>query len=180
MPAKGQECFPQADSYNDQGQNAPPQGVAVLLLSLCFEGYRRQAGGRDNAMQPVVFIARLVGPLFVVLGVGILLNQQIYTDMVGQAVLVPVLIYLSGVMAFLGGVAILNGYHAWTADWRVIVTILGWVLVIGGILRIVFPALVAALAVTVYSGTTSLVIVGVIVLLIGAFLSFRAYWAPGK
>ena len=50
-------------------------------------------------MQPVVFIARLVGPLFVVLGVGILLNQTVYADMIGQAVLSPVLIYLSGLLA---------------------------------------------------------------------------------
>ena len=97
-------------------------------------------------MQPVVFIARLVGPLFVVLGIGCLLNQQVYADMIGQAVLVPVLIYLSGLMAFLAGVAMLNGYHAWTADWRVIITILGWLLVIAGIIRIVLPAAAAVAA----------------------------------
>ena len=91
-------------------------------------------------MQPVVFIAKLVGPLFVVLGIGCLVNQTVYADMIGQAVLVPVVIYLSGLMAFLAGVAMLNGYHAWTADWRMIITILGWLLVIAGIIRIVLPA----------------------------------------
>ena len=91
-------------------------------------------------MQPVVFIAKLIGPLFVVLGIGCLVNQTVYADMIGQAVLVPVLIYLSGLMAFLAGVAMLNGYHGWTADWRLIITILGWVLVIAGIIRIVLPA----------------------------------------
>jgi hypothetical protein len=35
-------------------------------------------------MQPVVFIARLIGPLLVVLGIGVLLNQQVYTDMIGR------------------------------------------------------------------------------------------------
>jgi hypothetical protein len=128
-------------------------------------------------MQPVVFIARVVGPFFVVLGIGLLLNQQVYTDMVGQAVLVPVVIYLSGILALLAGVAMLNGYHRWTADWRVIVTIFGWVLVIAGILRIVLPTVVAALALTVTTGPTYMAVVGVIVLVIGAFLTFRAYWA---
>ena len=94
-------------------------------------------------MQPVVFIARLIGPLFVVLGIGCLVNQTVYADMIGQAVLVPVLIYLSGLMAFLAGVAMLNGYHGWTADWRLIITILGWVLVIAGIIRIVLPGATA-------------------------------------
>jgi hypothetical protein len=128
-------------------------------------------------MQPVVFIARVIGPFFVVLGIGLLLNQQVYTDMVGQAVLVPVVIYLSGILALLAGVAMLNGYHRWTADWRVIVTIFGWLLVIAGILRIVLPTVVAALALTVTTGPTYMAVVGVIVLVIGAFLTFRAYWA---
>ena len=97
----------------------------------------------DRAMQPVVFIARLVGPLFVVLGIGCLINQTVYADMIGQAVLVPVIIYMSGLMSFLAGVAMLNGYHAWTADWRIIITILGWLLVIAGIVRIMLPAAAA-------------------------------------
>ena len=94
-------------------------------------------------MQPLVFIARLIGPLFVVLGVGILLNQAVYADMIGQAVLIPVLIYLTGMLALTAGVAMLNGYHAWTADWRVVITILGWIMVIAGIVRIVLPAVTA-------------------------------------
>jgi len=131
-------------------------------------------------MQPVVFIARLVGPLFVALGIGCLVNQTLYSDMIGQAVLVPVVIYLSGVMAFLAGVAILNGYNGWSADWRVIITILGWLLVIGGVIRIVLPTVMAAAAIALYSGAYAMAIVGIIVLVIGGFLSFKGYGAARK
>jgi hypothetical protein len=127
-------------------------------------------------MQPVVFIARVIGPLFIVLGIGILLNQSIYTDMIGQAVLLPALIYLSGLLAFTAGVAMLNGYHAWTADWRVIITILGWIMVIAGIIRIVLPAATAVLALAVYSGPSAMPIVAVIVIVVGAFLSYQGYF----
>jgi hypothetical protein len=127
-------------------------------------------------MQPVVFIARVIGPLFIVLGIGILLNQSIYTDMIGQAVLLPALIYLSGLLAFTAGVAMLNGYHAWTFDWRVIITILGWIMVIAGIIRIVLPAATAVLALAVYSGTSAMPIVAVIVIVVGAFLSYQGYF----
>ncbi len=131
-------------------------------------------------MQPVVFIARLIGPLFVVLGIGCLVNQTVYADMIGQAVLVPVLIYLSGLMAFLAGVAMLNGYHGWTADWRIIITILGWVLVIAGIIRIVLPGAAAVAAIALYSGGYAIAIVGIIVLVIGGFLSFKGYRTASK
>jgi len=126
-------------------------------------------------MPPVVIIARIVGPLFAVIGIGMLLNQKLYSDMIGQAILVPVLIYLSGLLAFTAGVAVLNGYRSWTADWRVIITILGWIMVIAGIIRIVFPAVTASLALTLFSGTAGMAITGVIVLVVGAFLSFEGY-----
>ncbi len=126
-------------------------------------------------MQPVVFIARLVGPLFAVIGVGILLNQKLYTDMIGQAVLVPVMIYLFGVMALLAGLAILNAHRAWTADWRVIITLLGLLMVIAGFVRIVLPGIAAVLAISFYSGSGGMAIVGIIVLVIGVYLSFEGY-----
>jgi len=126
-------------------------------------------------MQPVVFIARIVGPLFVVLGIGLLLNQALYADMIGQAILVPVVIYLSGMLAFAAGVAMLNGYRAWTADWRVIITILGWVFVIAGVVRIVLPGVVAVMALQIYSGSGAIAIAGIVVLVIRGYLSFEGY-----
>jgi hypothetical protein len=39
-----------------------------------------------------------------------------------------------------------NAYRAWTGDWRVVVTVLGWLMVIGGVMRIVLPRLTAGLA----------------------------------
>jgi hypothetical protein len=125
-------------------------------------------------MQPVVFMARLIGPLFVVLGIGMLLNSQLYADMIGQAIMVPVVIALSGILSFSAGVAMLNGYRSWAFNWRIIITILGWLLVIAGIIRIALPIVAAALALTVYSAM-HVVIAGVIVLIIGIYLSFEGY-----
>jgi len=128
-------------------------------------------------MAPAVLIARLAGPLFVVIGLGILLNTSFYTGMVVEAVHSPTLVYLSGVASLLAGVAILNAYRAWTASWRVAVTILGWLCVIGGIMRIVLPAIVTSLATTLYSGPTALMVAAVIVLILGAYLSYESYRA---
>jgi hypothetical protein len=126
-------------------------------------------------MQPAVYIARLVGPLFVVLGVGVLLNRTLYADMIGEAVRTPTLIYISGLLALTAGLAVLNAYRAWTSDWRVIVTILGWLFVIAGVIRIVLPRLTMSLATAIYSGPAVLLAVGAVVLVLGGFLSFKGY-----
>jgi uncharacterized membrane protein len=131
-------------------------------------------------MLPAVFIARLAGPLFVVIGAGILLNESVYAALIAEAVRSPTLIYFSGLLALLPGLAILNLHWRWTADWRVIITILGWLLVIGGVIRIVLPQTTANLASTVYSGAAALPIVAVVSLVLGVFLSFQGYRPASK
>ena len=126
-------------------------------------------------MQPAVFIARLIGPTFIVIGIGVLLNGSFYNAMIADAVKSPTLIYFAGLLALVPGLAVLNVYRAWTPDWRVVITILGWLMVIGGIVRIVLPQLIARLATDIYSGTPVLAIFAVIVLVVGAYLSFEGY-----
>jgi len=126
-------------------------------------------------MQPAVFIARLIGPTFLAVGVGILLNGPFYTALIVEAVHSPTLIYFSGLMALLPGLAILAVHPGWSGGWRVIITILGWFFVIGGLIRLVLPATTAALAVDLYSYPLTLLIVAVIVLILGAILTFLGY-----
>ena len=126
-------------------------------------------------MAPPILIARLAGPLFAVIGIGILFNQPIYSAMVAEAVRSPILVYLSGIASLLAGLAILNAYRAWTADWRVIVTVLGWLCIVGGILRIVLPRLTVSLAPKIYSGSAAMLIAGAVVLVLGGYLSFEGY-----
>jgi hypothetical protein len=122
-----------------------------------------------------VYIARLAGPILVTIGIGVLLNLQHYIALIGEAVRSPMQIYVAGLLALAGGLAILNAYRAWTADWRVVVTVLGWLMVIGGLFRIVLPRLTAGLATAIYSGSVAMTVVGVIVLIVGGYLSFEGY-----
>ncbi len=126
-------------------------------------------------MEPALYIARFAGAVFVVIGVGVLANLGFYSGMVAEAVRSPTLIYIAGLLSLAAGLAILGAYRAWTADWRVVITILGWLCVIGGIMRIVLPRLTASLATTIYSGTAAMVIAGIVVLVLGGFLVFQGY-----
>jgi len=126
-------------------------------------------------MEPAGFIARLTGPLLVVIGVGVLLNEANYAAIITEAAHSPTLIYLSGLLTLPLGLAILNVYRAWTADWRVVITILGWLLAIGGVIRIVLPQFTATLATTLYSTSAGLTVFAVVVLVLGGYLSFDGY-----
>jgi hypothetical protein len=86
-----------------------------------------------------------------------------------------ILFYLSGLLSLLAGLAIINLHNTWCMDWRVIITVLGWLMTIGGIIRIVVPQVAIAIGSTVYSGRAPTIVVALIVGTLGAFLSFRGY-----
>ena len=127
-------------------------------------------------MQSSTFIAKLVGPMLVVISVGMLTNQDTYHAVIGEFLHSGALIYLSGLLSLLAGIAIVNAHNSWRAEWSVIITILGWLMVIGGIVRIVFPYFTVSLGTTVYGSLAAVVIVGLVGLVIGGFLTFKGYW----
>jgi len=86
------------------------------------------------------------------------------------------LIYLSGLLSMLAGLAVVNTHPSWTRDWRVVLTIIGWLLLVGGIVRIVLPDIILKLGSTLYGSPTTLLIVAIISLVLGGFLSFKGYW----
>ena len=122
-----------------------------------------------------ILIARLIGPLFAALGLGLLLNATFYAAAVGEGVHSPVLIAIAGMATLAAGLAILNAHRAWTADWRVLVTVIGWIFIIAGLIRLILPTLAETLAPAVYSGPAALMVAGVVVLIIGGILSFEGY-----
>ena len=73
------------------------------------------------------------------------------------------------------GLAIVNLHNMWRADWRVIITVLGWLMMIGGIIRIVVPQIAIAIGSNLYSGRAPTVVVALIVGALGAFLSVKGY-----
>ncbi len=135
-------------------------------------------------MDRSIQLAKLIGPPFLAVGLGLLVNQKTYWDMTDEVIRHPsavsnMLIYLSGVLAMIVGLAVVNAYRSWTLDWRVVITIIGWLFLLVGIARIVLPDIVLKLGSTVYGSPTSLVIAAIISLVLGGFLSFKGYW-PAK
>jgi hypothetical protein len=87
-------------------------------------------------------IARLLGPVLATVGIGMLTNQAVYREMAEQFLASFPFIYITGLMALVSGLAILNAHSAWTRDWRSVITGLGWMLCILGVYRIIGPQFV--------------------------------------
>ncbi|MBD3426726.1 MAG: hypothetical protein GF409_05800 [Candidatus Omnitrophica bacterium] len=128
-------------------------------------------------MEASLFIARVVGPWFVVAGAGMLANRRFYQRVMEDFPRNSALILLNGMMALTFGIVVLLFHNKWTADWRVLVTIFGWGGVIKGVWMTVFPETVSVFT-SYYSRNRSLLAVhAVIALILGGFLLYMGYIA---
>ena len=59
-------------------------------------------------MDRSLFLARLIGPTFVVIALGMLINPSMYESMIVEALRPGILLYLSGLLSLLAGLAIIN------------------------------------------------------------------------
>jgi len=90
-------------------------------------------------MATSVFLARLLGPLLLAVGIGILINPKPFHTMVGEVVRSVTLVYLFGLLDFAAGLAIVLTHNVWAANWRVLITLIGWLMLIRGAVRILAP-----------------------------------------
>jgi hypothetical protein len=120
-------------------------------------------------------IAALIGPTLVAIAVAMLLNLGSFPALAQQASRDPALIFLSGILSFVAGLAILRVHNIWTAGWPVLVTVLGWLAIIGGLIRLFFPFQLGAMATGLGQNTVIVIAILLVFLLAGIFLSFKGW-----
>ena len=110
-------------------------------------------------------IAGLIGPTLVAIGGAMLINFGSFPALAERISRNPALIFVSGILLLVAGLAIVRAHNIWAGGWPVLVTVLGWLAVLAGLVRVLFPMQLAAIVAAS----------AVVLLVLGAFLSFKAY-----
>ena len=128
-------------------------------------------------MQTSIFLARLLGPLLLLTGAGIVLNPKSFRTIAGEVVRSVTLVYLFGFMDLAAGLAIVLTHNVWVASWRVLITLIGWLLLIRGAVRIVAPEIVMGYAAKVIRNKQVIPAAGAVVGVVGLVLCYFGYVA---
>ena len=126
-------------------------------------------------MQTSVFLAKLIGPILVLAGAALLINRKlmdaIARELLGGALLLPLL----GLLDFAAGLAIVLTHNVWVADWRVIITILGWLLMVRGAVRLLITDQAKAFGSKVLKNKNAVTAALAVTLGLGLVLSYFGY-----
>ena len=86
---------------------------------------------------------------------------------------IPPVVYLSGVLMFVGGLAIVRAHNYWVRDWSALVTLSGWFFLVLGLFRM-FAAGSYQRGSASTSATTFMVLEGML-LVVGLVMTVKAY-----
>lgn len=128
--------------------------------------------GRKSNLTVSRRIAGLMGPALIAIVVSELefLQPNLYDEQIAPVV------YLSGTLFFVAGLAVVRAHNRWTLGWPVLITLMGWFALLGGLFRM-FAASSYPQAV---QNPSVVLPMQLVLLFIGMVLTLNAYWPRGE
>jgi hypothetical protein len=120
-------------------------------------------------------IAALIGPTLVAVALAMLFNLSFVPALARQVSEAPALIFISGLLLFVAGLAIVRAHNIWRAGWEVLVTVCGWLALIGGLSRLLFPFQFAGFASGLSESTGAVIAILLVLLALGFVLSIKGW-----
>ncbi len=114
-------------------------------------------------------IGGLVGPTLVavLISESPLVQPNLYS---GQT---PPVIYLSGVLVFVAGMAVVRAHNVWVRNWTVLITVSGWLFLALGLVRMFAAS--QYLQATQGASSTTFLLLEACLLIVALIITFKAY-----
>ena len=126
-------------------------------------------------METSTLIAKMIGFIYLSFGVGILLNGQYYKKEIPKLLENTTYLIFGGFLAIIFGLLIIENHNYWVKNWTVLITIIGWVALIKGILLLAFPTVISSFKLF-FSIPKIYPVLGVFIFIFGLLFTYFGYF----
>lgn len=121
-------------------------------------------------METSAYLASLLGPIMVFVGIGLFINSSFYKKIGKEFAKEKGMLLFSAMLGMLWGLAIIYAHNIWafSAEW--VITLLGWIMLIKSALFLAFPEDLSKIVSKIKYTGKSIKIFWIIYLLIGIYL----------
>ena len=126
-------------------------------------------------MELSIFLAKLLGLYLLIMSVAILVNHQPFNKLLNEYIKDLPALFFQSIFALLFGLVLVLSHNLWTGDWRVIITIIGWLVLLKGIVHLFAPQVLIKRAVVLYQAVSPALFV--LTALLGAYLTYIGFTA---
>lgn len=89
-----------------------------------------------------ILIAKITSIVYLSVALGAVFSKDYYRRIIEDMTRNAALTYFMGFTAVILGSLIVDVHNTWTRDWTVLITIVGWLALVKGVLLIAFPKFV--------------------------------------
>ncbi len=121
--------------------------------------------------------ARVIGPVFTAMAVIAAARSSAMATLLAQFTASQVWPWVVGAFILIGGAAIVAFHQYWHGPAAVIISVLGWLLVVRGVFLMAFPAVFASIAGRMVTAVPAWQAIYVVMVVIGLYLTYVG-WKP--
>ena len=126
-------------------------------------------------MEVSIFLAKVIGLYFVIACLAMLANQKSFSRIIKDLAKDVPGVFFSGLIALMLGLLVVVSHNIWSCDWRVIITIVGWLMIIKGVARMLMPDKIIGWGLKVYSVVAPIAFI--VCLAVGVYLTYIGFTA---
>lgn len=127
-------------------------------------------------MESTTFLAQIWGPTILAVGVGVFASRRYYVKIYRDLEKDTLTVLLFGMVGMAMGIAQILSHNVWDTLPQIVVSVLGWGLLIKGALFVVMPSFVDS-AGNFWADKKLIPLAGTLSLIVGAYLTWFAYLA---
>jgi len=90
-------------------------------------------------MELSILIAKIFSVIYLASGIAVLFATVNFENIVKDFEKSPALTFVAGCVGIAAGLVLLQFHNLWVKNWTVVITILFWCMLIGGVIAVIFP-----------------------------------------
>lgn len=126
-------------------------------------------------MEVSLFLAKLMGIYLLIIGLAYFIKREFLRVVLEDFYKSPALIALGSIFNIILGLLIILNHNIWEFSWKIMITIIGYLSLVKGILHLYFPQVARTIA-SVFIRKDIFVYSGVISLALGVYLLYHGFF----
>lgn len=125
-------------------------------------------------MELSLLLAKVIGLVLMFVAVALLINKK-NVDLLFNLYKNPGPVFVTGILEIVLGIMFVLNHNIWTLDFRGVITFIGWVLLVRGVGRVLFPSRVTRWLERFKKMRSAIAPLLIFVFLVGAYLAYMGF-----
>jgi len=121
-------------------------------------------------------LAKLFGLFFFIIGVLLLARRRYFEAIAKGFAKQDLLLYFAGLLNLILGLLLVLNHNVWQDSWRIVISVVGWLVLLKGLFILFFSEIVAKLLKWICKYNNYFYFAGAIAILLGLYFLYQGFW----